>query len=131
SLNGLGFGHGLADELLHRRAVRKRNLAGEQEVEGTAEAVEVRANIGGMHVARLLRRYEVRRSHDGVRARQQAARSIQGAVSILQAGEPEIADLGGSEGITTAAKNENVGGLDIPVHHSLMMGELQPRRDLP
>ncbi len=55
-LDGLGLASEVGGDLLAEAAFGKGHLAGEQEVQGTAQAVEVGPDVDRVGVQRLLRR---------------------------------------------------------------------------
>ena len=119
----------------------KRGLAGEQFVEGAAEAVDVGADVGEVRIAGLLGGDVVGRAHDEAGVRQadgrrfcrrsgggldfQRQRRIAGALSTTKRARPKSRIL-----TWPAGRQHQVVRLDVAVDHAALVGVLQAERGL-
>ena len=101
------------------RAVERR-VARQQVVEGTAEAVEVGADVGRARVEGLLRGDVVGRPHEGALRGDGAVRlALLGG--LTEAGQSQVQDLE-----HPAAGHQQVRRLDVSVDQSMFVGARKP-----
>ena len=106
---------------------RERQPAGEHLVEHAAQRVEVGARVD-VGRRRLLRRHVLGRAEEGEAGL--AAAGGGGAVGILGAArQAEVEEL--HHGGLCPPREEEVGGLDVPVHQRGAVGHLERRQDSP
>ena len=87
----------MGDQFFHHRFARIDHLAGQQEVERAAQAVDVRAVVGTAAVQRLFRRHVIDRPHDDAADRHGRVRGGIGVLAqvAVEAGQAHVEDLDG------------------------------------
>ena len=108
-LERLGIFHALLEDLVDDIAAFERRMAGEREVDGAAQAVEVAASVGAGGVGELFGAGVVERADDDVGAGQRA-------FLAHGAGQAQVEDLGGSLG-----GDHEVRGLQVAVDQAAVV----------
>jgi len=104
------------EEFLHHRAVGERRPAGEGEKDRTAERIEVAAHVGRPRVAGLFGGNVVERAE-----RHTARSEVVAGLDLMQPGKPHV-----DEPSPPGGGDDDVGGLDVAVHH-LALGRMLQR----
>ena len=131
-----GFFQRAGHQFFHDRLTAIRNLPGQQPKQRTTQAEDVAAMVGRLGVARLFRSDVVGGPHDLPSLRQLGIALDCGA----ETGQAEIEDLDdrheggvGARGpvvVRRAKSDEQVGRLDVAMHHPPLVGVRQSQRSL-
>ena len=99
----------------------KGGLAGQQTVQGAAQAVDVGPQIDGVGVGDLLRRDVI----GGAHRLAAGGHFFAGRLAGVEQGQPQVEDLHGAAG-----REHQIRGLDVPMHQAVLVRVVEPDRRL-